>query len=69
MRGSCLCGAVRYAIDGPFKAMGPCHCGMCRKANGTAFATWGIIDSAQFRWTAGEELVQAYESSPGRQRG
>jgi hypothetical protein len=41
---------------------------MCRKAHGAAFATWGIINPDQFRWTSGEELVQAYESSPGRQR-
>jgi hypothetical protein len=69
MKGSCLCGAVRYEINGSFKMMGHCHCGMCRKANGAAFVTWGIIDPGQFRWTSGEQLVRAYESSPGRQRG
>lgn len=66
--GSCLCGAVSYEITGPFKFIGNCHCSMCRKSHGAAFATWGIINPNQFRWTSGEELVQAYESSPGRQR-
>ena len=66
--GSCLCGAVSYEITGSFKFMGNCHCSMCRKSHGAAFATWGIIDPDQFRWTSGKEFVQAYESSAGRQR-
>ncbi|MGE3598363.1 MAG: GFA family protein [Dehalococcoidia bacterium] len=69
LRGSCLCGAVRYEIDGSFQLIGNCHCSMCRKSNGAAFATWGIVRSEQFRWTAGQELVQTYESSPGNRRG
>jgi len=68
IKGSCLCGAVSYEITGSFKVMGNWHCSICRKSHGAAFATWGIIDSDQFRWTSGEEYVQGYESSPGRQR-
>lgn len=64
IRGSCLCGAVSYEITGSFKTVGHCHCPMCRKSNGAAFATWGIIDGDQFRWAAGEEWVQGYQSSP-----
>ncbi len=66
--GSCLCGAVSYQITGSFKLIGNCHCSMCRKSHGAAFVTWGIIDPDQFMWTSGEEFVQAYESSPGRQK-
>lgn len=68
MTGSCLCGAVRYEITGSFKAIGHCHCSICRKSHGAAFATWGIIDPDQFRWTAGEALLQGHESSPGALR-
>jgi len=68
MKGSCLCGAVSYEVTGTFKVMGNCHCSICRKSHGAAFATWGIIDSDQFRWISGEEYVQAYESTPGRER-
>jgi hypothetical protein len=68
IKGSCLCGSVSYEITGPFKVMGHCHCSMCRKSNGAAFATWGIIDPDQFRWTSGVESVQGYQSSPDRQR-
>lgn len=68
MTGSCLCGAVRYEITGAFKSIGNCHCSMCRKSHGAAFATWGLIDPDQFRWTSGEASVQGYDSSPGTRR-
>ncbi len=68
MSGSCLCGAVRYEITGAFEFMGNCHCSMCRKSHGAAFATWGIVNQHQFMWTSGEEFVQGYESSTGNQR-
>lgn len=68
MTGSCLCGTVRYEINGSFQSMGNCHCSMCRKSHGAAFATWGIIDPGQFKWTSGEAFVQGYDSSPGTRR-
>jgi hypothetical protein len=68
INGSCLCGAVSYEITGSFRLIGNCHCSMCRKSHGAAFATWGIIEPDQFMWTFGEEFVQKYQSSPERQR-
>lgn len=65
IRGSCLCGAVGYEIVGALGVAGHCHCSMCRKAHGAAFATWAAVEPAQFRWTAGEASVERYESSPG----
>lgn len=68
IRGSCLCGAVAYEVTAPFQFLGNCHCSMCRKANGAAYVTWGIVERGSFRWTAGEDLVQGYASSPGTTR-
>ena len=68
LSGSCLCGSVRYEVAGSLRLLGNCHCSQCRKSHGAAFATWGILDPDQFRWTSGAEFVRAYESSPGRQR-
>lgn len=68
IKGSCLCGAVTYEVTEPFQFLGNCHCSICRKANGAAFVTWGIVKRGTFRWTAGEEFVQGYESSPGNTR-
>ncbi len=68
IRGSCLCGTVRFEIEGPLAGAGHCHCSMCRKAHGAAFATWGFVDPEDFRWKAGKAAVTAYPSSPGRER-
>ena len=66
--GTCLCGAVRYGIDGPFSFMGHCHCSMCRKAHGALYATWIAAPRSGFRWIAGEDAIDRFESSPGGQR-
>jgi hypothetical protein len=42
VKGSCLCGAVTYEITGPFEYVGNCHCSICRKSHGAAFANRSI---------------------------
>ena len=68
IKGSCLCGDVRYEISGSFVGAGHCHCLMCRKSHGAAFATWAFVNPDEFRWTSGIESVEGYESSPGHKR-
>ena len=63
--GSCLCGQVRYELTGAPQFINHCHCSMCRKAHGAAFGSFLHADGHGFRWRAGAELVQNYESSPG----
>ncbi len=68
LRGSCLCGAVRYEIDG---ALGPivcCHCSMCRKAQGTAFGTNAPVEASRFRIVAGADVLREYRSSASKSR-
>ena len=62
-QGRCLCGTVRYEVDGPFTNMLHCHCSMCRKHHGAPFATWAAAPLAGFRFTAGESSVVRYDSS------
>ena len=69
VKGSCLCGGVHYEIDGEVSLMANCHCSMCRKHHGAAFATYVGVDTADFRWVKGEDLVARYRSSPGLERG
>lgn len=69
MRGSCLCGGVRYEISGPLSGALNCHCSMCRKAHGAAFRSRAGVAPADFRWVSGEGQVTWYESSPGNHRG
>ena len=69
LRGSCLCGGVRYRIAGPLLDALNCHCSMCRKAQGAAFRSRARVRAADFTWLEGEHLVTFYESSPGNHRG
>ena len=61
--GHCLCGALRYQIDGPFVDMLHCHCSMCRKHHGTPFATWAAAPIAGFRWLTDTSSLATYRSS------
>jgi hypothetical protein len=68
LEGSCLCGAVRYQIEGDLGPIVCCHCSMCRKAQGSAFAANAPVPAAAFRITRGREALRAYRSSPGKER-
>jgi len=68
IRGSCLCGGVRYQFEGKAFLFNHCHCVQCRKSHGAAFASNLHLKPEQFQWLAGESLVSRYESSPGCKR-
>lgn len=65
IRGSCLCGRIRYEIDGDVTHASHCFCTMCQKQHGAASGSYANVASSAFRYVAGEEAVLAYESSPG----
>jgi len=62
MRGSCLCGGVRFEfarLRGDFEC---CHCNRCRKSSGSAFLPMIGVDPESFRFIAGRELIRSYEA-------
>lgn len=65
VEGGCLCGAIRYEIDGPLTQVGHCHCSMCRRFHGAAFGTYAKIGADHFRWLSGQALLVVYETTPG----
>lgn len=65
--GGCLCGAVRYKVEGPMKQVVACHCEMCRKQTGHLLATTAAWDK-QFQLTE-ETGLKWYQSSPVSRRG
>jgi hypothetical protein len=69
LRGSCLCGGVKFEISGPLSPPSNCHCSMCRKQQGAAFRSRARVRRSDLRWVQGEDLVTFYESSPGSFRG
>jgi hypothetical protein len=66
--GSCLCGAVRFEIDGPLEGIQLCHCSMCRRASGTAFASNLPVREENFRVVSGKDRLKTFESNPGKAR-
>ena len=60
IRGSCLCGGVKFEID---RACGPaeyCHCNRCRKVSGSASLLTVRVATKDFRFLAGRELIKSY---------
>lgn len=68
IKGSCLCGNVRYEIHGSPQAMYYCHCSMCRKATGSAFATNMLVSENDFVFKSGHAAIKAFQSSPSEHR-
>jgi hypothetical protein len=68
IRGSCLCGEVRYEISGELSPAVHCHCVQCRKASGASFTTNASVPADAFQFLSGEMLVGEFQSSPGRFR-
>ena len=69
IRGSCLCGGVKFRLNGALSQARNCHCSMCRKAQESAFRSRASVSPSDFEWVQGEELVIFYQSSPGNFRG
>lgn len=64
--GGCLCGSVRFEIKGEIRNIVYCHCSQCRKAQGSAFATNGIVNARDFKILSGANSLTGYESTPGQ---
>ncbi len=65
IRGSCLCGGIRFEINGKVSGVGQCHCSLCRKVTGTGSNAVLLTAARSFRWRAGEDLAHRYERSSG----
>jgi hypothetical protein len=66
--GSCLCGAVRYTVRGDIGATVYCHCGRCRKAGGSAFATNAAVAADAFELVEGADAVTTFSTAEGVHR-
>jgi len=60
--GGCLCGDVRYRVQGPPISAPYCHCSMCRRAAGAPVVAWGTFATKGFTFTRGKPA--RYASSP-----
>lgn len=63
--GGCLCGAIRYEVDGPMRPVVACHCDQCRRTSGHHVAATAARLS-DIRLTGAPVW---FASSPGHARG
>lgn len=61
VRGSCLCGDVRYVIDGPAIAARHCHCGRCRRARAAAHASNLVLPLDSLHFTQGQAQIRRFK--------
>ena len=66
-RGSCLCGAVTFAVAGDLAAPDACHCTQCRKQTGHYWSSTDVSRAALA--VAGTERLTWFPSSEGIRRG
>ena len=65
--GGCLCGAIRYQVQGTPSSISICHCQSCRRASGAPAVSWFVISRPQFKLLSGNPAD--YQSSPQVRRG
>ncbi|WP_087109950.1 GFA family protein [Parendozoicomonas haliclonae] len=67
-KGSCLCGSIQIELNGHITDIIHCHCSLCRKATGTAYATNGFINTEDFVILDKDKQLEFYERVSGKRR-
>ena len=65
--GGCLCGSVRWRASGAPLLVTHCHCEMCRRSSGAAFATAAAFLPTAVSWEKAEPTM--FQSSSDARRG
>ena len=65
IKGSCLCGAVSFEIQGSLHNARYCHCTNCRKFSGTGYAAWGLAETSQLAIAPPVPNVTKFNSGGG----
>lgn len=66
-RGGCLCGAIKYRVEGPLRPVVACHCRQCQRTSGFHVAATSSPKDA-FNLES-DQTLQWYTSSETAQRG
>jgi len=65
LRGSCLCGGVRFEVTETPETLRYCHCESCKKLSGSGATVNARVPSTAIRILEGEELLQTFQPSEG----
>jgi hypothetical protein len=61
--GGCHCGRVRFEIPATLRDVSTCHCGLCRRLDGSAFTAYCEVTDAELRWLQGAEGLVRYAAT------
>lgn len=61
--GTCLCGKIKFEIEGEIIEASQCHCSICRKATGSAFGVYGEVQSDKLKWTLGKDQLNEFSAT------
>lgn len=67
-KGSCLCGAIKVELLGSISSIIHCHCSLCRKNSGTAYATNGFVNANEFRVIDPDNKLSFFAFKKGKHR-
>ena len=65
MKGECLCGTVKFQIEGEIRNLYQCHCSLCRKATGASANAATFVQGSAFRWVSGERQISSFKKPSG----
>lgn len=68
LSGACHCGAVRYDISGPVRAVVNCHCDSCRKRSGAPYSTYCVVAQEDLEIVQGQESLATYRVAEGSEK-
>lgn len=66
MEGGCVCGSVRYRLEGAPMVTHCCHCSWCQRETGSAFVINAVIERDRVTVLAGEPELVMTPSESGR---
>jgi hypothetical protein len=66
--GGCLCGHIRFRVEGEPDFPHTCSCAICRRHSGSLTVGWVEIDRDQVEWTGAGGAPSLYRSSEGSSR-
>ena len=63
--GECFCGEIKYEINGALRDARSCHCSRCRKVFSSQASAYALVESKDFKWLSGENLLTSYVGKDG----
>ena len=62
-KGSCLCQKITYQLNQTdFEPLAHCHCTMCRKFHGAAFATLLTVNKDNLEFLSGTQYLKVFKA-------